>query len=338
MGSGSKILRRAVLVSFVCIMPLLMLGALVVARRITASSPRNQRIKELAVRALAPPEPGTPEAMGLSREELDKRIILIPTPGPTRNKQLNFVLGPTNALRMTGKNNPITERWSDISGNYYSPKFISEFSYQSTNTSAPAVWVRIDPVANTLQGRLEARRLKPNFAYQIKLFGLYDQDKHAFEIIGRHGRWRMPGWATNYSDKDYEEYGQKEKVEAYLFFDFFVTDIMGNAVREFALDSSLHVLWNARRGSPWVPDDTVDVVVIADGHNYARPKHTFSTEYLWAEVELKRYNTLPQVISLPQGSYKASIILTEESFHSADRDGGWWATVYHCPIEFQIKR
>jgi hypothetical protein len=31
------------------------------------------------------------------------------------------------------------------------------------------------------------------------------------------------------------------------------------------------------------------------------------------------------------------LVLTEESFHANDNDGGWWATVYRCPIEFTVR-
>ena len=40
----------------------------------------------------------------------------------------------------------------------------------------------------------------------------------------------------------------------------------------------------------------------------------------------------------PKGSslWRLMLWVTEESFHSKDNDGGFWATVFHCPITFTI--
>lgn len=263
-------------------------------------------------------------------------------PGPPRDEPLEFVLKPGAAAAMQGVDDPGNERWSDLAGNHYASAFCAGFSYaRPVANGGPQVLVRLHSPGPTLAGRLEARGLKPNFAYQLKLRGDRRRDAHAFEAIGRSGRWRLPGRETNYSDADYEACPDKDAVEAYLLFDFFVTDATGAAVREFAADSSLHVLWNAaRQRASGVPEShRLEVVVHAsDPAVYARPKRTATIEYLWAEHEHRRYGNARERITLPPGSYQASLVLTEESFHSTERDGGWWATVMSLPVDFTITR
>ena len=248
-----------------------------------------------------------------------------------------FILAATNAQAMAGMDDVLNERWCDIAGNYYSEAFIADFSYEGRGKRRPVVLVAVAPSAATLRGRLEAHRLKPNFAYQVKLRGVFS-DRQAFEAIGHAGRWRLPGRGTNYTDADYDAYPDKAAVEAYILFDYFVTDRNGNAVRDFALDSSLHVLWNAsRQGGDPQPGDLLRCEVRADDPaSYGRPKPTGSVEWLWAEREMVRYSAADDVIRLPPGDYTAELVLTEESFHSHDTDGGFWATVCRCPVRFTV--
>jgi hypothetical protein len=51
---------------------------------------------------------------------------------------------------------------------------------------------------------------------------------------------------------------------------------------------------------------------------------------------MSRYRSADQVTRLPPGDYRAELVLTEESFHANAMDGGFWATVYRCPISFTI--
>ena len=248
-----------------------------------------------------------------------------------------FELDDSNSRVMIGMDDPVNERWCDVAGNFYSSALVSSFRYSAPGANGPIVRVRTEREAGTLTGRLEAQGLKPNFAYQIKLRGLFS-DRTAFDRIGYLGRWRLPGRATNYTDDDYLWYPFKESVECYILFDFFVTDRSGNAVRKFALDSSLHVLYNAtREGGGGLADDMVPVLVDArDGRTYARPKSTLSMELIWAQRETSRYHSPDQTIRLLPGHYDAELVLTEESFHSPYNDGGFWATVCRLPVSFTV--
>jgi hypothetical protein len=262
-------------------------------------------------------------------------------PGPPRTSDLTFVLDAGNARLMQGLDDRKNERWCDILGNYYTREFVQRFSYADTGPAGPKVWIKVEPQGLALSGRLEARGLKPNFAYQLKLFGDFAADRPGFELIGKAGRWRLPGRATNYSDDDYADCPAAEKplVEAYILFDYFVTDAHGDAGRNFYLDSSLHVLWQTTQYSYGVPtDDLVRVTVNAsDPAVYARPKTELQTVGLWSERESSRYQAGNQIIRLPPRAYQAALVLTEESFHSHDNDGGWWATVLRLPVTFEVR-
>ena len=291
----------------------------------------GRQLMALAVRRW--PEPSIPEV-------LEGSVPNSCLPGPERQHGLmNFKLTPADSRVMSGSNDPENERWADIAGNFYADNFIRSFSYENADATAPRVLVRIESEGPTLTGRLEARGLKPNFAYQIKLSGDFNE-RQSFERIGYTGRWNLPGPGTNYTDSDYRWFHDKERVNAYLFFDFFVTDATGSAVRDFALDSSLHVLWNAsRQREPDRLRDTVPIRVKADNPLlYARPKNTSSYERIWAERERARYMQRKDTIRLPVGDYRADLVLTEESFHSAANDGGSWATVMRCPVSFTITK
>ncbi len=268
-----------------------------------------------------------------------QEIPIAKLPGPPRLEAMEFRLDRGNAGAMSGSDDPENERWSDIAGNYYGSFFARNFSYgKPADEGGPEVLVALEPEGPTLRGRLEAQRLKPNFAYQLKLVGDFASDRAGFEVIGGLGRWRLPGLGTNYTDEDYAAYPDKAAVSAYILFDFFITDATGSAVRDFALDSSLHVLWNTRQRSNGVDQekDVLWVAVDASGDDYMLPKAEAVIEGVWAERERSRYATPGQLTTLPPGSYRARLELTEESFHSRDADGGWWGTVMSLPVGFSI--
>ncbi|MDP6523699.1 MAG: hypothetical protein QGI24_00030 [Kiritimatiellia bacterium] len=248
-----------------------------------------------------------------------------------------FILDETNSQLMTGTNDPVQERWCDIARNHYSPDFVSSFSYENTGPEGPEVRLRVDEVAATFRGRIEARRLKPNFLYQMKLRGVFD-DRKSFEAIGFVGRWRLPGGGTNFTDDDYREFLEKEKVEAYVYFDYFFTDADGNASRYFELDASMHITWNAshQRQEAQVKHLVPLIVYANNPAFYAHTNDESTVELLWNERERIRYDSADQVIRLPPGTYHAELALTEESFHSGGGLGGFWATVYRCPVSFRV--
>ena len=236
---------------------------------------------------------------------------------------------------------PENERFMDIAGRGYSRKLLDDFSYTSPDAKRPEVRVEYLKRGETFIGRIVGSGLKPNFAYQIKLRGQWG-DRKGFEKIGYTGRWRLPGRETNYSDKDYEAFPHKEQVEAYVLFDFFVTDPAGRVDKPFYLDSALHVLWNYEKQRGYQPGDTYPQTFTREGADralYAHPKAEFSSVRLFAESEQHNRSTNNRKpvgeALLPEGNYKAILVFTEESFHGFG-DAGLWATVMSAPVEFEV--
>ncbi|MFP4029031.1 MAG: hypothetical protein ACLFWL_14670 [Candidatus Brocadiia bacterium] len=232
------------------------------------------------------------------------------------------------------------QRFMDIGGAAYSREFITNFSYSGTEKRVPEVHVEYLPRAETFTGRIVARNLKPNFAYQLKLVGK-KEDMKSFERIGFLGRWRAPLWGTNFDDEQYRNLPDKKRMRSYLFFDFFVTDGRGNAEREFYADSTLHVLFNANWQRKPGPEDSRPVTVPREVSNpgiYANPEVDLKPQQIYAQSESDANNSERPRIGhafLPPGNYKATLALTEESFH-AYGDGGYWATVMSAPVQYRI--
>ncbi len=250
----------------------------------------------------------------------------------------DYRLDSTNSEAMRGRDDPEHERWLDVAGNAYGSEFGRNFSYAGGKRFSPCVRVRYERRGGSFRGRIEATGLKPNFAYQMKLRGDCARDRAAFERIGYAGRWRLPGPGTNYGDEDYRAYPYPARVEAYILFDYFVTDARGCAAKEFDLNSTLHVLFNARfQGLGSYMDSPISrfVVDASSPDSYARPKPGPTAQFLWAQVEYAPGRGAVGQVRLPPGRYRADLALTEESFH-AYGDGGFWATVMTVPVDFEV--
>ena len=243
-----------------------------------------------------------------------------------------YRLDSGKARRMRGMD-VAHQRWCDVAGHFYASEFADGFSYHSS----PTVFVHVDASGPTLSGRLEARGLKPNFAYQLKLRGVAE-DFESFERIGYAGRWRLPGGGTNFTDEEYRAIEDPTDAEAYFFFDFFVTDAAGNAIRNFAADASLHVLWLGAQRLPYPLEASRSVLVDAsDSARYLRPEPLLAFREIWAEREHVRYRgDSGRTRFLPAGEYRAEIVLTEETFHALEADGGYWPTVMLAPVRFTV--
>ena len=288
------------------------------------------------VKAPAAAQEAAVEAPAKPKPSLESRIRIAATEAEAQPPV--FVLNETNSATMAGRDDRDNERWLDLACNVYSTEFARRFSYFETGKSNPVVRVRYDATGPTFRGRLEARGLKPNFAYQIKLRGDYQKDKAGFEAIGYAGRWRFPGRETNYSDEDYRDRGDPVGVESYLLFDFFVTDRNGCAMKDFALANTLHVLFDGRyQGIPELWDSAMRRVVVdaSDPAWYAKPKPDPTVHYIWAQAETMPGRADIGAVRLPPQHYEAQLVLTEESFH-AYGDGGFWATVMEMPVSFTI--
>lgn len=208
-------------------------------------------------------------------------------------------------------------RWKDIAGNLYSQSYIDHefpFPYDQAN-----VRLTYHKTSDSFRGKLRISGLKPNFSYQMKLEGIPSVDEWANQQIGNIGRW----WSNI----------------GYVFFDFITTDRNGSASRNFILNSSYHVLWNTHLNSrtPRSNDSgTRNYVVTGDSTDDAYDTTIEPiTVGIYAEWESGR--PVPGTVQLPDGRYKATFRLTEESFHkNGEYEGGWASVMEFYGLEFEI--
>ena len=249
---------------------------------------------------------------------------------------------------------PQQPRWRDIAGAAYSDDFRAAFYY--ADTVAHRVEVHYQPQAPTLAGTITATALKPWFAYQLKLVGQRgilgpDEAANAGDPaawsswqLGRMGRWWCEQCHWNVSDADLAQHvADGHTVRGYLLFDWFVTDGAGNAIRDFALDSSLHVLWRVGQRER-APEDGPPRWYRIDRGEYAYAPGlagTVADVGMFAEWEPGR----PAIgeVRLPPGDYRVQLNLTEESFHDNMDDeralagGGFWAWVLDADLAFEVR-
>ncbi len=232
------------------------------------------------------------------------------------------------------------QRFMDIDDTPFSAEFERTFSYRRARVS-----LSYDSAPQTafFSGKISARGLKPNFAYQIKLVGKpvfgargwkSAGDDFANEALGRAGRW----WKdfnvttrTNNADEVFEQLYQtppdaeKATVYGYLFLGIVVTDQKGRAEQIFSGDESYHITWQDKQsGSKDVIAGDYPVQSSAPFYGYGAPI-TPKTVRLWHEYEAGR----PAPVRLPDGDYNCRLLLTEETLHNSDFEGkgGFWRTV-----------
>jgi hypothetical protein len=247
-------------------------------------------------------------------------------------------------------------RWMDVADQIYAVSYQGSYNYTQAS-----VQVDFFSDAVTLHGTLNAANLKPHFAYQFKLVG--NAGTASNEYIGFAGRWWQEEWdggqwangwnlnnkgdgsRPNPNDLTYcsrrdildpsSPTGYHYKYTAYVVFDYFTTDEYGNGTLSFTADSSYHVLWKTTQRAHTPSDgplkNTVFDVILPD------PVAAYAFDYPTADVSiLGEWERLPVGgVLLPAGSYQASFILTEESFHGSGLAGGW-AAAMGAPVTFTL--
>ncbi len=249
-------------------------------------------------------------------------------------------------------------RWRDIPGVLYASLFRDTFDYSNTSESYATVdW---DDSSTTLSGTLTAVKLKPNFAYQMKLGGTApittaaepplpqgsdpaDWASWASWQLGHNGRWWCEELNWNIEDSDLQKcLAAGYHVSGYLLFDFFITDSNGNATKSFALDSTYHVLWRTdqRRPRKKLDSKAVRHAITRSsswGYDFDEKAGVVS---VFAEGESPGTRPKPGDVRLPDGIYPVNFNLTEESFHDNLNNtveyGGFWAQVLESPITFIV--
>ena len=261
---------------------------------------------------------------------------------------------------------PARERWRDIADNplHAFQTGTQSFSYHENNSSAKAPQVTLSystsPPVPYFIGRIDARGLKPNFAYQLKLVGKPTKGRRGWgvygsafanESLGYAGRWwcghPIHASGTNFDDAHFlNEYknalpGMEHNMYGYIYMGQFITDSAGEAHTMFYGDYPYHISWASWQGgakdvlhgrfpvrSAVVGDITVGNAPGAGWakvYGYGSPPPSSSVT-LYYENEPGR----TQPLTLPAGVYRCQFLITEESFHNPvtnSPEGGYWKTV-----------
>ena len=226
----------------------------------------------------------------------------------------------------------------DVANNPYGLDYQDNYNYGPEDNTC--VTVIFKTVNARLEGTLIACNLKPNFAYQVKLEGFPDHQSN--EWIGYQGRWWDSDINQNVDDSYYESHPE-HTIIGYLLFDYFITDQTGNALLDFVVDSSYHVLWKPTppTGTDRRTRNPEDGPLKSCTFNPKDPKalqlpdilcydsdYGGSTEQVYGETERPPVGGR----GLPPGDYSCKFILTEESFHSPFK----WPAAMGAEISFTI--
>jgi hypothetical protein len=248
-------------------------------------------------------------------------------------------------------------RWRDVADQPYREDYRISYNYTQAN-----VTVTHELVGTTPQGTLNANNLKPNFAYQLKLVGFPGTPSN--ERIGLAGRWWQEEWdgsewtnGQNLNNKgdgsspnpnDIVYFARRDvpdptsptglhyRYTGYLVLDYFITDDDGNAILEFEIESSYHVLWKTSQRVRTVDDGPLKSRIF-DADLSAAYDDTGGDDYPSQTVTIfGEWERLPTGgVYLQPGDYHAQIVLTEESFHgSGGSFAGSWAGAMGAEIQF----
>lgn len=258
-----------------------------------------------------------------------------------------------------------TFRGRDIADNDYREGFFTgphgPFSYYEGSE----VTLTYERTGGTFRGRIVGRRLKPNFAYQMKLVGRPSRefgrsgDEATNERLGRIGRWwRKSPNEGNVYDWSYENARNDPQaiLVGYLIFDYFVTDRYGNATYDFAAIHSIHAFWESRfpdaeRTAPQPFPSYAAGIGFSEGllgHRQARlhrvrarrsSGYGYSKDYpdctVSIRLEIERFEE--GTLVLPPGNYDCRFLLTEESFHQSGGGGYWQSALMADRVRFSIR-
>ena len=257
----------------------------------------------------------------------------------------------------SGSANPTGNyRWRDVADHLYAESYRNDYNYIHAD-----VRITYCSEATSLFGTLYAVNLKPNFAYQFKLTA--NPGTETNEAIGLTGRWWQQEWdgsnwsggknlndkgdgsSPNPNDRLYFDRrdvndinsptGKHYRFSGYLVFAYFVTDPNGSAEIDFTARDSYHVLWKTSQRTRTIQDGPLEVADFA----VSLPHVAYDTSYPRTEVSVfGEWERLPVGgVTLPEGAYEASFLLTEESFHSSGGTyAGLWAAAMSGPAEFTI--
>lgn len=265
---------------------------------------------------------------------------------------------------------PARERWWDISTHaerQFDAFLDLDGSQPWSYANDPQVTITYDssPSAPYFIGHIQARRLKPNFAYQLKLMGKPVKGSRGFgangddlanERLGYAGRWwcdSAHSTQTNFDDSHYVNFYKNapgngnpvHNIYGYMYLGVFVTNALGNADISFTGQNSYHITWGDWQvgTSSGMPEDPHSPFSIQGGilnsnpttyygYGSAAPTTTTRLFYEYEGSGRPRNNVV-----LPAGTYDCRFLLTEETFHNSATNGGYWKSVLTADnINFRI--
>jgi uncharacterized repeat protein (TIGR02543 family) len=261
--------------------------------------------------------------------------------------------GSTTSLALADPSGA-TYRWMNVADQAYSSSFQSTYQY-----SQATVNVFYNKVGKTLVGKLVARNLKPNFAYQLKLVGTPGTADN--ELIGFAGRWWQEEWdgtawtngqnlndkgtgsSPNPNDNTYlarksitdssSPTGLHYRYTGYLLFGYFITDGNGDANVYFETGNCCHVLWKTTQRARVAEDGPLKSVtfdpVLSTAYDVDYPSSTISIFGEWERLPMGSVN-------LAAGNYNCQLVLTEESFHGTGPLEGNWTAAMSTNVSFTI--
>ena len=217
-----------------------------------------------------------------------------------------------------------------------SPQFGPDHDYSTANVS----FTYDAPANDKLLGTVTATGLKPGMTYQVKFIGkptcAYGASGNdaASEYIGYKGRWTClncscSGAGCNRTDAQYETNEAKadadpakECIAGYLVWDYITADNSGAVVKSIETDDSYHVLWCS--GGTCGQSNNSQLVV-------QNPYPICAESDVNGQIERFSCGGL----TLDNGIYDLTLVLTEESFHQSSY--GTWTDVMSTDIDFEIE-
>lgn len=239
------------------------------------------------------------------------------------------------------------ERWLDINNNQYSAWLTNGQPNGAFSYGNAQVQLTFDgaPTVSYFVGHIQARGLKPNFSYQLKLLGKPERgtrgwgtlgDDLSNERIGMVNRWwcdSQHASQTNFDDAHYYRYykyapaGREHNIYGYHYMGEFVTDQFGNADVDITGQYSYHITWASWQNG--FKDKLFGTFPVQGGalgngsfYGYGSSAPNDSVT-LYYEYQSDR----PHDVVLPNGNYKCRFVLTEETFHNTTFLGGYWKGV-----------
>lgn len=231
-------------------------------------------------------------------------------------------------------------RWRDVADYPYPERFRTSFRYVPDTVELR--YTTTHPLQFTVTA--PAHSLKPNFCYQMKLWGPlvpWPADPQATNFanwaLGTRGRWSDGVNNLLIKDADLAQHVGRT-MHGYLYFDYFVTAPDGSVQYTGRVDSSYHVTWKTSQRAPSGRDGPLRTFpVVTRGYRWAYDRAFPQVDaHLFGEAE--PYRPAPGRLVLPAGTYRGvQFVLTEESFHSRREDGGVWRTVLQASLpEFTL--